>query len=288
VTTTITHALAEQSEAETLYDVETGAPAATKAGLGMASIRVGGGVAVSVRDDPTGYWSKALGFGFGEPVTAALIDEIGDFYRSQKTPMAVLQLAPSVLPGDWAGICAKANLSAAGSWVKLARDLSAGQGRPPAQLGADLRTGRIEAGHAREMASIMLRAFGMPEQHLSGMLAAVVGRPGWRARHLGRDGTGQRRADAHSPEHRTVLRRGHLAARAGQGGAVGAAHRARPGRAVGRLPLADRRDRCGGPRHTQFLAAQPAPQRLHRHVRTPELDLAARRPEPLKPDTSAT
>ena len=181
MTTTITHALAEQSEAETLYDVETSAPAATKAGLGMASIRVGGGVAVSVRDDPTGYWSKALGFGFGEPVTAALIDEIGDFYRSQKTPMAVLQLAPSVLPGDWAGICAKANLSAAGSWVKLARDLSAGQGRPPAQLGADLRTGRIEAGHAREMASVMLRAFGMPEQHLSGMLAAVVGRPGWRA-----------------------------------------------------------------------------------------------------------
>jgi hypothetical protein len=35
----------------------------------MRSLWLGGGVALAVRDDPTHFWSKALGFGFGRPVT---------------------------------------------------------------------------------------------------------------------------------------------------------------------------------------------------------------------------
>ncbi|SCF16277.1 hypothetical protein GA0070612_4344 [Micromonospora chokoriensis] len=37
---------------------------------------MGGGVVLSMRHDPTGYWSTALGFGVDEPVTAELIAQV--------------------------------------------------------------------------------------------------------------------------------------------------------------------------------------------------------------------
>ncbi|WP_256069843.1 MULTISPECIES: GNAT family N-acetyltransferase [unclassified Streptomyces] len=142
---------------------------------------MGGGVAVSMRRDPTGFWSKALGMGFDEPVTADLIEEVCAFYRAQETPSAVLQLAPSVLPENWAEICAKAGLSAGSTWLKLAgetdvvvRHASASQ-RPP----TGLRVAAVENGQAGMWGSVMLRAFGMPEGSLAEMAGAAVGRPGW-------------------------------------------------------------------------------------------------------------
>src|SRR5690348_14185709 len=86
MTANIPPARAEQSEAAALYDVETRAPAHTRASLGIEAARIGGGVALSIRNDPTEFWSKALGSGFEEPVTAELIAEVCDFYRSQETP----------------------------------------------------------------------------------------------------------------------------------------------------------------------------------------------------------
>jgi hypothetical protein len=72
----------------------------------MKVLRIGDGVVLSMRNDSTQFWSKALGMGFDAPVTTELIREVCDFYRSQGTPTATLQLAPSVLPDDWAEICA--------------------------------------------------------------------------------------------------------------------------------------------------------------------------------------
>jgi GNAT superfamily N-acetyltransferase len=176
-------ALAERSEADTLFDFEANAPAGTVAALGMASTRLAGGVVLSMRHDPTGFWSKALGFGFDEPVTADLIDAVCDFYRSQGTPMAVLQFAPSVLPGDWADICERAKLRRGSAWVKLARDVDAPadgyRGGPGAGLSAGLRIGPVEAGQGGPWSVAMLRAFGMPEEHLSDMVVSSVGRAGW-------------------------------------------------------------------------------------------------------------
>jgi hypothetical protein len=42
----------------------------------------------------------ALGFGFQERITADLIKEMCDFYRSQSTPIGILQLAPAGLPDN--------------------------------------------------------------------------------------------------------------------------------------------------------------------------------------------
>jgi hypothetical protein len=166
------HALAELTEAGLMFELESTAPEAVQSALGMASRRIGGGVALSMRDDPSGYWSKALGFGFDEPVTAELMARVCDFYRSEGSPGAVIQIAPSLLPPDWDDICAAQNISPGSYWVKLACEVDAFH--PGA---TELRVGPAGPDLADEWASVMLRGFGMPEQGLAAMMAAFVGHP---------------------------------------------------------------------------------------------------------------
>jgi hypothetical protein len=54
-------ALTEAADAEFMYQYEAIAAPPTKTALGIATTRIGGGVALSMRNDVTEYWSKALG-----------------------------------------------------------------------------------------------------------------------------------------------------------------------------------------------------------------------------------
>jgi len=46
-----------------------------------------------------------MGFGIDEPVTAALVDEIVDFFTTEANPDALIHIAPALLPDDWPAIC---------------------------------------------------------------------------------------------------------------------------------------------------------------------------------------
>ncbi|MGQ5262647.1 GNAT family N-acetyltransferase [Micromonospora sp. ZYX-F-536] len=165
-------ALAELAEAEFMFRYETEAPADVRDALGVAATRMGGGVVLSMRHDPTNYWSKALGFGFDEPVGGELIGQVCDFYRAERTPAAVIQIAPDRLPADWDAICARENITAGSTWVKLAAEIDALRpGR------TDLRVGPVTADLVDQWASVVLRCFGMPEEHLGPMIAAAVRDP---------------------------------------------------------------------------------------------------------------
>ncbi|MFI5707196.1 GNAT family N-acetyltransferase [Kribbella sp. NPDC051620] len=168
--------LLETAEAESIWGYETHAAPEVIERFGMASARIGGGVALAVRNDPTNYWSRALGFGFTEPVTAEVVASITDFYRGNGNPIAVLNLAPSVLPADWDAICAKEGITGGGTWVKLARPAG-----PVAAPDTELRVAEIEPADAEQWASVLTRGFGMPEELLVPMAKSVVGRPGWTA-----------------------------------------------------------------------------------------------------------
>ncbi|WUR56994.1 hypothetical protein OHS32_17550 [Micromonospora chokoriensis] len=168
-------ALAELAEAEFMFRYESGASADVRDALGIRTARMGGGVVLSMRHDPTGYWSKALGFGVDEPVTGELIAQVCDVYRAEGTPSAVIQIAPDRLPADWDEICARENITAGGVWVKLAGEIDA---LKPG--GTDLRVGPVPDESVPEWASVVLRCFGMPEEHLGPMLTASVRDPGFR------------------------------------------------------------------------------------------------------------
>ncbi|TDC29244.1 GNAT family N-acetyltransferase [Micromonospora sp. 15K316] len=165
--------MAEAAEADFMYAYESGTPAAARERLGIATDRIGGGVVLSMRDDPVSYWSKALGFGFAEPVTRELVDRIVAFYRAQGTPGATIQIAPSVLPSDWDEIRRAHGIEPATSWVKLAAPIA--QVTPGA--GTRLRVGPIGESDAAQWADVLLRGFGMPTEGLAEMVAASVEHP---------------------------------------------------------------------------------------------------------------
>ena len=165
-------ALTESAEAEFMWALHVGAPRETKRALGMASTRVGGGVALVMADDPTGgYWNKALGFGVTEPVTAGLVADIADFYRSTGAPVMCIQVAPSALPDDWDEICARHGIAAGSTWVKLLR--SADLPATPART--DLRVEVVGADAAEAYGRVFAEGFGMPlEPQLLAMFASAA------------------------------------------------------------------------------------------------------------------
>jgi hypothetical protein len=171
--------LAEQSEAEAMFSLETHATEATATALDMDATRLSGGVALSMRNDPTQFWSKALGFGFQEPVTAVMIENVCDFYRMRRTPVAVLQVAPSVLPHTWLDIHTRQGLEPGRTWVKLAFDLRTALDESSNQLDSTLRVAQVDTAQAGDWAACLLRGFGMPTEHLTGMLTPLVGTAGW-------------------------------------------------------------------------------------------------------------
>jgi hypothetical protein len=66
-------------------------PARTRASLGIEAARIGGGAALSMRNDPTELWSRALGFGFQERVATGVMyvyDGIGQLYGGTTLPFA--------------------------------------------------------------------------------------------------------------------------------------------------------------------------------------------------------
>lgn len=164
---------AELAEAELNHNFVAAASAETRKTLGLDSIRLGGGVALAMANDPMNYWSRALGFGFAEPVTSELVGEIVDFYRSRSVPSAVVQVAPSVLPPDWPEICEKYGLVHSSSWVKLGLDLTTDL--PQDDDGPVVE--RIGTPEAEAWATAMIRFFGMPEGILEQITTSSLDNP---------------------------------------------------------------------------------------------------------------
>ncbi|MEU6341579.1 GNAT family N-acetyltransferase [Streptomyces sp. NPDC046977] len=179
--TLVPPSVAEQSEAEALFRFETAAPEPIRTALGLNATRIGGGVVLSMRNDPTRYWSKALGFGVTGPVTAGLIREVCDFYRAEGTPQAVLQIAPAFLPEDWEAICESEGITAGSSWVKLVAATEDVVARADAleQSPTGITVAPVGAGDAAEWGSVLVRAFGMPEEHYAQLSAYSAAQPGW-------------------------------------------------------------------------------------------------------------
>ena len=66
-------ALAERAESNVLRAFVGQAPSPVREALGISALQVGGGVVLAASNDPSQYWSKALGFGIDEPITAELV-----------------------------------------------------------------------------------------------------------------------------------------------------------------------------------------------------------------------
>jgi GNAT superfamily N-acetyltransferase len=181
VTTDIPAALIEQVEAEGYAEFSAPASAAARGALDTRQLRISGGVALAMPNDPSGFFSKTIGLGFDEPVTGQLIERVIEFYREQGMPSAKLLLAPGVLPPDWSEICAELGLREdPPGVVKLVGDLrTMAEPAAPGRLDVGLRVVPVEPDQARQWASVMNEAFGLPIDPHHEMAVGVQGKPGW-------------------------------------------------------------------------------------------------------------
>ncbi|MFF5148059.1 GNAT family N-acetyltransferase [Streptomyces sp. NPDC013157] len=170
----------EKAEAEVMYEIEEGVTEPARSAWGLDSTRLGGGVVLAMRDDPSDYWSKALGFGFDEPVTLPLMEQVIAFYRERGVRRATIQLAPSVIPDNWSAMCEKLGIEGGHAIRKLAVDIdSAVSASARAKLDEGLEVGPVGPAEAAAWAEMLPRAMGMPAQGAQEMAAASVRRPGW-------------------------------------------------------------------------------------------------------------
>jgi ribosomal protein S18 acetylase RimI-like enzyme len=169
--------MAELAEAEARYQLVSGAPPRAAARLGIGCSRMAGGVAVMMREDPARFWCKALGLGFTEPITPSLVRHVCGLYSDHGVPAFALQLAHAVLPPGWDGICAANLLTEGNRWLKVAHPLA--DIDPPPGTGPQVSV--VTPDEAGQWASVLARGYGMPGGGLVEMLAATVGRPGFRA-----------------------------------------------------------------------------------------------------------
>jgi hypothetical protein len=156
---------AERAEAEMFHQLISMAPADVKTRFGIATTRFSGGVVTSVRDDVTGYWSDAMGFGIDEPVTTALVDQVVDFFTAEANPDALIHIAPALLPEDWPAICARHGLRPSGAryqHICPVEDLRT-------VASTDLRVGPATDG--LDWTRFTMREFGMPEDDFASLLA---------------------------------------------------------------------------------------------------------------------
>lgn len=153
-------ARAERIEARAMHAFLTGATAAARRQLGVTSTEIGGGTVLAVAHDPTDYWSKTLGLGLTEPVTAEVVREVCRFYELSGVGLATLQIAPAALPDDWSELAAASGLTRVSTWVKLQRHVTAPP--PPPLLGPGLRVGPVPEREHPEWARVLMAGFGMP------------------------------------------------------------------------------------------------------------------------------
>lgn len=163
----------ELGEAEFMFQMFARADDRSRSALGMAQRRIGAGEVTVMAQDPTGgFWSRVIGLGVDEPVTAEVVDEAIDFARTNGAGSLVFQIAPEA-DGDWESLLQERGVTPGSAWVKFA-----GAATHRADVPTDLRVDLLGPQHGVEFAHVMCTGFGMPlDSALPGWFAGI---PSWR------------------------------------------------------------------------------------------------------------
>lgn len=174
-------AVAERIEIEAYTDFATGTrePAASR--LAIATRRFGPALALSVRNESSGFWTKAGGF--AAPPTADVLADVCDFFRGHGAASGSLALPPDLVPAGWDAIAADLGLTPGSHQVKCAAEVAtvlAGRDGVAA-LDPALRVAPVRPEQAARWGEVMMTTFDMADDGMPDMAAAAIGRPHWRS-----------------------------------------------------------------------------------------------------------
>ena len=165
---------AEYAERAYMASLRTDPGVAADNRLGTVVAEVGGGVVWATPDDPTGgFFCRAVGQGVAEPLTPTVVDEVVRVAVDAGAPAIGLQPSPEAVTDDLLTALSERGFGPGRTWDKLYRDAA-----PSPTADTELRVDEVGPELAEEYASIVLHAFGMPEQ-CRGFVAAQLTTPGW-------------------------------------------------------------------------------------------------------------
>lgn len=142
-------ALAEHVEAESLAALFDLASPSVHEALGLEYLRVGGGVAAVANAGPMQrQWSRAVGFGWAEPITDDIVDQVCDLNRRHGAQEVWFQVSPWVR-GEWETTLETHGFTPDLTWTKYVRDTS-----PPPDAFTVLRVRQLTAADAHEYADV--------------------------------------------------------------------------------------------------------------------------------------
>ena len=193
---------AELAEADYLYAMFAGADDTTREMLGMSQARFGSASVTIMAKDPTGgFWSRVIGLGIDEPVTARTIDDIIAFAGDRVATSLLWQVAPGA-DGPWEQLLTDHGATPGADWVKFAASVPVNA----PEASTDLRVGPVTEHAAPAYAEVMITGFGMPDDpYLTEWVSSSATMPGFRA-HGAWDGDRLVAAAlSHSEGGRTIL-----------------------------------------------------------------------------------
>ena len=164
---------AELIEIEAMRDLLAAAPRSLAARYGLALREIGGATCLALAACPELLLlNRAMGLGLAVPATEGGLDQIVRFYASSGVPWMV-PLGPGARPPQLAAWLEARGFAPGYAWMKFERGAE-----PPLAVHTDLRVEAAEPKHADAFARTFLSGYGAPAG-LAGLVAALVGRPGW-------------------------------------------------------------------------------------------------------------
>ena len=202
--------VAEQAEAAVIESLFGMFDDQQQQALGVASARIGGGVAVRMAAAPDiAMFTRAFALGIGEPLTGDVIDEATEFLAAAGGTFACLQIAPMQETPEVLDALDQRGYRRGHTWAKMMRATGA-----TSEASTDLRIERLSADRGEQMARVQIAGFEMPDI-LVPWSARQASTPGWHcwgafdgddmvacAMLFVHDGAGHLSGAATLPEHR--------------------------------------------------------------------------------------
>lgn len=153
---------------------------------GFAAARLGGAALIAAGGFDVLAFNRVVGLGLAEPASEDAIDEVVDFFRRAGASRFFVPLSPCARPAELPRWLERRGFRHYNNWVKLVRTFedvprsdSLFTSLPQEPAGADLVVEEVGPEARGVLTRIVAASFDMP-QPLGALIAAPVGRPGWR------------------------------------------------------------------------------------------------------------
>jgi GNAT superfamily N-acetyltransferase len=166
--------LSQAIETEALCELHRAAPPTLRESMGLRLETVDGATVSVAARGANIVINRVIGLGTNATANIRQLDSIRNIYAEADVNRYFIHAASSACPAPLTAFLEDAGFVADRPWMKFVREGS-GVEEPP----RDLEIREIDAGHARDFGRIAGSAFGLGEPAWE-LLAALVGRPGWR------------------------------------------------------------------------------------------------------------